>query len=208
MYDYTAFSGLSAAEEQTLREYLMPAAAMIDKNDFIVKPVNQQNASGILLSGTAYLAIINKDSQRRILDCYEGIRLFGRLVLPDSIGNSFYILARTRCVVAFADHPRIRQAMEQLPAAARMTCALAAAAARHASQHSMILSQLTLRHKLTAFFECCARRHGSASFPLPLTLSELADYLSVDRSAMMREIRKMKDEQLIESAGKRIRLLR
>lgn len=205
---YTEFSELSAADERTLREYLTPAAAVIGKNDFIVKPVNRQNTGGILLSGTAYLAIINKDSQRRILDYYEGIRLFGRLVLPDSIGNSYYILARTKCTVAFADHPTVLQAMEQLPAAARLTCALTAAAARHAFQHSMILGQLTLRHKLTAFFECCARRHGFASFPLPLTLSELADYLAVDRSAMMREIRRMKDELLIESAGKRMRLLR
>lgn len=208
MDDFTALSGLSAAEAKLLQEYFTPAAAVIEKNDFILKPMNQQNAAGILLSGTAYLAIINKDSQRRILDYYEGIRLFGRPVLPDSIGHSFYILARSKCIVAFADHPTILRAMAQLPAAARISCALAAATARHASQHSMILSQHTLRHKLTAFFECCAGHRGSASFSLPLTLSELADYLAVDRSAMMREIRKMKDEQLIESAGKRMRLLR
>lgn len=208
MDGFTAFSGLSATETKTLREYFTPTAAVIEKNDYIVRPMNQQSAAGILLSGTAYLAIINKDSQRRILDYYEGVRLFGSPVLPDSIGNSYYILARTRCTVAFADHPASLQALEQLPDAARILCRLAAVSARQASQHSMILSQHTLRHKLTAFFECCAGRRGSASFPLPLTLSELADYLSVDRSAMMREIRKMKDEQLIESAGKNMRLLR
>ncbi len=208
MDDFTAFSGLSAAETKTLQEYFTPTAAVIEKNDFIVKPVNQQNAAGILLSGTAYLAIINKDSQRRILDYYEGVRLFGSPVLPDSIGNSYYILARSRCMAAFADHSAILQVLEQLPAAAHMSFALAAATARHASQHSMILSQHTLRHKLTAFFECCAGRRGTAAFPLPLTLSELADYLAVDRSAMMREIRRMKDEQLIESTGKKMRLLR
>ena len=30
-------------------------------------------------------------------------------------------------------------------------------------------------------------------FPLPMSLSALADYISVDRSSMMRELRKMKD---------------
>ena len=208
MDDFTAFSGLSAAEIKRLREYFSPAATVIEKNDFIIKPMSQQNGAGILLAGNAYLAIINKDSQRRILDYYEGIRLFGRPMLPDSIGNSFYILARSKCAVVFADHPAVLQASEHLPGAARMAGALAAVTARQAAQHSMILSQHTLRHKLAAWFECCARQHGSASFPLPLTLSELADYLAVDRSAMMREIRRMKDEQLIESTGKRIRLLR
>ena len=36
---------------------------------------------------------------------------------------------------------------------------------------------------------------------------ELADYLSVDRSAMMREIKKLKDEKKIETDGKKITIL-
>ena len=36
------------------------------------------------------------------------------------------------------------------------------------------------------------------SFHLPFTLSALADYISADRSAMMRELRKMKEEHLVD----------
>ena len=34
----------------------------------------------------------------------------------------------------------------------------------------------------------------------------LAEYLSVDRSAMMRELKKMKDEHLVEVAGRQVTL--
>lgn len=207
MDEFTGFTGLSAAGIKTLREYFAPTAAVIEKNDYIVRPVNQQSTAGILLSGTAYLAVINKDSQRRILDYFDGLHLFGRPVLPDYIGNSYYILARSRCTVAFMDHTTALGEAAEPGAAARIACALSADTARHAYEHTMILSQHTLRNKLTAFFECCRERRGSSSFPLPLTLSELADYLAVDRSAMMREIRRMKDEGLIESTGKRMRML-
>ena len=39
------------------------------------------------------------------------------------------------------------------------------------------------------------------------SLTDLADYLSIDRSAMMRELRIMKDEGIIEKSGNRITLL-
>ena len=43
-------------------------------------------------------------------------------------------------------------------------------------------------------------------FILPFTYTELADYLSVDRSAMQRELKNLKDEGFISTNGKRITL--
>jgi len=42
-------------------------------------------------------------------------------------------------------------------------------------------------------------KSGSNTFKLPFTMTALADYLSVDRSAMSRELKKMKDEGLIQT---------
>ena len=49
-------------------------------------------------------------------------------------------------------------------------------------------------------------KKNSDEFEIPLSLSDLADYLSVDRSAMMREIKKMNQEGLIVSKGRSVRL--
>ncbi len=44
-------------------------------------------------------------------------------------------------------------------------------------------------------------------FTLPMTLGQLAEYLMVDRSSMMRELRAMKDDGLIESKNRQFRIL-
>lgn len=47
----------------------------------------------------------------------------------------------------------------------------------------------------------------SKSFKLPMSYTMLAEYLSVDRSAMMRELKNLTEEGIIERQGRFIRLL-
>ena len=49
-----------------------------------------------------------------------------------------------------------------------------------------LLTQRTTRDKLLMYFSLISTRKLSKTFELPLSLTDLADYLSVDRSAMMR----------------------
>ena len=46
--------------------------------------------------------------------------------------------------------------------------------------------------------EQLAAQAKASSFSLPFTMVDLADYLSIDRSAMTRELKRMKEEGLIE----------
>ena len=50
-------------------------------------------------------------------------------------------------------------------------------------------------------------KKGSKVFTIPLTFTELANYLSVDRSAMTREIKNLKDDGFIKTNGRKITLL-
>ena len=47
----------------------------------------------------------------------------------------------------------------------------------------------------------------SILFYLPFTFRDLADYLAVNRSAMFRELKHMKDEKFIEVNDRKITLL-
>ena len=49
-------------------------------------------------------------------------------------------------------------------------------------------------------------RKLSKTFTLPFSLTDLADFLSIDRSAMMRELKLLKDDGIIEKNGNRITL--
>lgn len=69
-----------------------------------------------------------------------------------------------------------------------------------------VLTKKTIRDKLLAYFNILTKKQISKYILLPFTLTDLADYLSIDRSAMMREIKNLKEEGLIETKGKRIHL--
>lgn len=60
-----------------------------------------------------------------------------------------------------------------------------------------ITARRSTREKLIAYLSEEARRRGSASFEIPFNRQQLADYLSVDRSAMSAELGKLRDEGLI-----------
>lgn len=66
------------------------------------------------------------------------------------------------------------------------------------NQKLEITSKRNMRDKLMTFLLMQAEEAQSFDFTIPLSRSELADYLYVDRSALSRELCKMRDEGLIE----------
>lgn len=59
------------------------------------------------------------------------------------------------------------------------------------------MSKRTTREKLISYLSDQAKIQGSNSFTIPMNRQQLADFLSVDRSAMSKELCKMRDECLI-----------
>ena len=60
------------------------------------------------------------------------------------------------------------------------------------------ISRRNTRQKLLSFLSSEAIRRGRASFDISLSRQELADYLSVDRSAMSSELGKLKKEGILD----------
>ena len=69
------------------------------------------------------------------------------------------------------------------------------------------MSRRTTREKLIAYLSEEAKRQNSGAFSIPFNRQQLADFLSVDRSAMSNELCKLRDEGLIEFEKSRFRLL-
>ncbi len=59
------------------------------------------------------------------------------------------------------------------------------------------MSKRSTREKLISYLSEQAKRHKSSSFTIPFNRQQLADFLSVDRSAMSNELCKMRDEGLL-----------
>ena len=52
-----------------------------------------------------------------------------------------------------------------------------------------------------------SQKKGNKTYTLPLTYTELSSYLSVDRSAMTREIKNLKEDGFIKTNGHKITIL-
>ena len=76
------------------------------------------------------------------------------------------------------------------------------------SERVEILSRRSIREKLMCYFGMQCAKINANRFTLPFSLSALADYISTDRSAMMRELKKMREEGLVEVNGRKVTLLR
>ena len=69
------------------------------------------------------------------------------------------------------------------------------------------MSRRTTREKLISYLSEESRRQNSGSFSIPFNRQQLADFLSVDRSAMSNELCKMRDEGLLTFEKNRFSLL-
>ena len=70
-----------------------------------------------------------------------------------------------------------------------------------------VVSKRSIREKLLAYLSIQAQTQASRYFEIPLGRVELAEYLCVDRSALTRELAKMKEDGLIDYDKNCFRLL-
>jgi CRP-like cAMP-binding protein len=69
------------------------------------------------------------------------------------------------------------------------------------------ITKRTTKEKLLSYLSEQARLNGDSSFTIPFNRQELADYLSVERSALSAEMSKLKSESVIDYRKNHFELL-
>ena len=70
-----------------------------------------------------------------------------------------------------------------------------------------ILSKKTLKEKILTYLSQLAQKEGTLYFVSPLSRLDMAKYLCVDRSALTRELSRMKEAGLLDYDKNTFRLL-
>ena len=78
---------------------------------------------------------------------------------------------------------------------------------RESNKRIRILEKKQIRDKLLEYFDIEYSENPSKALYLPFSLKDLADYIAVNRSAMFRELKHLKDDRLIEIKNRKITLL-
>ena len=204
------FKGLT--EEQTDRALQILKAEFREyrKGEFLHHAGQPMSRFSLVLYGAV----------RVCTDDIEGNRMIMAEVAP---GNSFaeslcFLRTKESPVYIFAaeDSDLLWLSTEDLFAASdafhmeiqqRFTATLAAKALTM-NNRIQVLSRLSLRGKLTAYFTELAAAQGSDVIRLPMNREDTAAYIGANRSALSRELAQMKAEGLIDYRKNEIRILR
>ena len=167
---------------------------------------------GIVERGEASLIRIDEEGVSTVLENLTVGGVFGRsLAFSGSSGDSMEVVCRTACDVLYIDYPHILKRCEKACTHHSMLVQnmlhLISGKAQTMAERIDVLSRRSIREKLLCFFHQQTEKSGGGAFVLPFSLSMLADYIATDRSAMMREMKHLREEQLIETDGREIRLL-
>jgi len=173
---------------------------------------NQSDAVGIVEHGRASLIRIDESGTSTVMEELGPGGVFGRtLAFAGSERDSLEIVSRTPCDVLFIDYRHILKRCENActhhSQLVQNMLRLMSDKAQGLSQRVDVLSRRSIREKLMCYFRQMAEKEGTDSFTLPFSLSTLADYIATDRSAMMRELKRLKEEEILISDGRKITIL-
>ena len=195
------FHGLREAQIREMLPCLSARQSRFRRGQFLLRAGDRVAFAGILLSGEAEVLQEDFWGNRNLLatvgpgDLFAEAFACAHAVSPVSVlcktdGSVLYLNVRavfSPCEKACAQHKALSQNLIRVLAEKNMQL----------NEKAGFLSQRTTREKLLAYLSAQARRAGSASFRIPFDRQQLADFLSVNRSAMSAELSRMQREGLL-----------
>ncbi len=181
------------------------------KNENITTYIQKRNQICIMLSGTADLIRYDLNGNKDIVDKFNGNDIFGEAFYPVHTNNELTVIATSDCDVLFLLQDYLyKKCKQNCKFHTTLSASILELTLRntiHQNTRIEVLSKRTIREKLLTYFSILSSKDFSKTFLLPFSLTNLADYLSVDRSAMMRELKNLTNEGFISKSGNRIKLL-
>ena len=205
------FSGVGEEELPVMLNCLGAVVHSYRKGEYVFHAGEYVDSITILVEGKL---LIQKDDywgNRSILNVIEPGELFGEAyAAPDSGALRNDVLAVEDSTVVFFE---IRRVLTVCPSACKfhaltvqnMFFAISEKNRKLISKIE-INSRRTTREKLLSYLSEEARRQNASTFVIPFNRQQLADFLSVDRSAMSNELCKLRDDGLISFERSRFTL--
>ena len=207
------FEGISADERHCMKACFGMREQNFRPEEVVYEFDAEGGVIGILTEGTAILERIDENGSRSILEHLGTGSVFGEMLMFANVaGDHIAVVCEKPCQVWFMKGDQLTKRCENAcDHHSRMVenmFHLVAEKATNLSERVEILSRRSIRDKLLCYFSLQCAKANANRFTLPFSLSALADYISTDRSAMMRELKKMREEGLVSVDGRKVTLYR
>lgn len=180
------------------------------KDMTILSNLNNANEVGIVLSGTASIIRIDYNGNRTIVSNLDANDLFGGC-FSDYMNEEMSVISNGDTEVLFVEYDRLLGISGKSNAyhvvIVENMIEILMKKINSYNKRIEVLNKRSIRDKLLEFFHMLEKEQATSTIRLPFNYTVLADYLAVDRSAMMREIKNLKDEEIIKTDNKMITII-
>lgn len=203
LFETPLFQNIIRKDLESLLTCLKPRSKSYEKGSYITHSGESINAIGVVLSGTVQMLKEDVWGNKSILAVMREKSIFGETFVCSRVYSSTVSFqAASDCTVMFLSFDRMLHscsvACDFHNKLIDNVVLLIAQKNIQLMEKIEITAQKTLRDKILTYLSREAQRNGSLYFTIPLGRLELADYLCSDRSALSRELSRMKEKGIID----------
>ena len=204
------FDDLTSTQKTKLFNLLKVHIYKYKKNQEILPTIKTDNIIGIILSGNAQIVNIDYNGNEIVLENLSIDSVFGTNISATNNPNCEIIAKKDTEVLVINYNTLLNnQNLKYIyfNIFTKNLFNIINLKFKETNEKLRILEKKTIRDRLLEYFEIEYKNNIYKTITLPFNLKDLADYISVNRSAMFRELKNLKEERFIEIKGKKITLL-
>lgn len=204
------FAGVDETEIETMLGCLNASLKKYDEGEFVYRQGDHVDRISVLAEGRLHVQSDDYWGNRSIITAVSPGEMFGQAYLAGKAIMNDVIAVEPSTVITF-DANRV---LTTCSSACRFHTLVVRNLFHALSENNLRLvtklghvSKRTTREKLMDYLSVMAKQAGSPTFTIPFDRQQLADFLSVERSAMSAELGKMQKEGLLKTNRSRFTLL-
>lgn len=201
--DLELFAGFDQADWRCLMNCLQARILQFRRKDLIASGAKGGIEIGVVLEGQALEIRYAKDGTRSVSNVLRPGDVFRENIIAN-LGHDSDIVGARPGAVLLLNSCRIQDSEAKCPLRSKIIENLMFAVLKKQGQERVrldIVTRKSLRERVVLFMREQAWLQGKNFFNVPLSRTELASYLCVDRSALSRELHRMKAEGIINISG-------
>ena len=207
----TPFQDLTKSQITKLYDLLGVHVYTFNDNQEVLPTIKNENIIGIILDGYAQILNIEYNGNEIVIDNLYKDSVFGTNI---SLTNSenYQIIAKQDTDVLVIDYDKLINPQNlnhnYFNIFFRNLFDIINIKMKEKNERIKVLEKKQIREKLLEYFEMEYKKgHLNNNIFLSFSFKDLADYLAINRSAMFRELKHLKEEKLIEVNNRKVTLL-
>lgn len=204
------FENISAKNIDKLKKLLRSTSLTYPKGVNVLSNVNRDDFIAIIDTGNVQLFYHDYEGNKILLEEITAGEIFSSLT-TNVYAEEVSCLTKEETQITYIEYPQITS--DEIIRTDSYIIFIKNLIKMLSEQISLknsrieVLTKRSTRDKLLEYFKIQAKEKKNKTFSIPFTFTELANYLSVDRSAMTRELKYLKQEGFIKTEGRKITLL-